>query len=290
VQGLFLGLGAGAHVAGALSLLGSLICMARTVAADGLKKKMLWLSGGVLMFLVAVLADAKQVILAYFPALLLLLFGLVRLRWSRIIVALPLLAGIVLGAFSYYRPLRMALDWTLISRGIIGKTQAFAGIASRLGYNASGWIFGLGPGNSVSRVALMGIYIKADSPVRLLGLVPESTTTELWNLTFSNWLFASSSVWSMASSWLGLLGDLGLAGLAQYLWVVWSVWRHLKPIGMWQVQVARSVLLMSVLLGLLYSWLEEPSFMVPAALMIGLGLTHSQQARASRQDEDLANS
>jgi hypothetical protein len=277
VQGLYVGMGAGAHVAGGVSLLGSLICLARALSWAGLKARPLWLLGSAALFVVAVLADAKQVIVVFLPALALMMFALLRLRWTRVAVMLPVLGIAVLGAFSYYRPLQMALDWSLISRGVLGKVQAF-GVITSFSAGASGWLFGLGPGNSVSRVALMGLegYIKPNSPVRLLGLSPSPTTIELWNLTSQNWLFASSSVWSLASSWLGLLGDLGLAGLGAYCWLLWRLWTGLRPAGNEQVHIARAVLLMCMLLGFLYSWLEEPGFMVPAALMIGLGLVRNE--------------
>ena len=274
VQGLFVGMVAGSHVTGAVALLGSLLCMARAAIASKAKARPLWLVGVAVLFIVAVLADAKQVIVAFFPAMALLLLGHLRLHWTRTIMALAVLAGVILGAFSYYRPLQAALDWAFISRGLFGKLQAFGVIASRLSSKAGGWIFGLGPGNSVSRVALMGMegYIKPNSPVRLLGLNAAKTTLELWNLTYSNWQSAASSVWTSISSWLGLLGDLGLAGCALYLWMTWRLWRSLNSDAGWQSRLARAVLLMSMLLGFTYSWLEEPCFMLPAALIVGLGL------------------
>jgi hypothetical protein len=282
VQGLFLGMGAGAHVAGGLTLVGSLICLAKAAASAKLKAGPFWLLGGIFLFLVAVLADAKQVIIAFFPALVLMLLGLVRLRWNRAIVALPVLAGIILGAFSYYRPLQIVLDWTLISRGVLGKVQAFAVVASRFSSSPGAWIFGLGPGNTVSRVALMSLerFVKPGSPVQLLGLNPALTTLELWNLTTSNWLFSASSVWSSVSSWLGLLGDLGLVGFGIYIWMCLSIWRGLNSKAVWQTRIARAVLLMCGLLGFMFSWLEEPGFTIPASLVVGLCLAIAQAREA----------
>jgi hypothetical protein len=87
-------------------------------------------------------------------------------------------------------------------------------------------------------------------------------------------LFSGSSVWTGISSWIALLGDLGLMGLGLYLWMSWTLWRHLQPIHRhWQTTAAKSVLLMTGLLGLIYSWLEEPAFTLLAALVVGLGLT-----------------
>jgi hypothetical protein len=274
VQGLFIGMGAGAHVAGAVALLGAMICTARAVSALSPKARPIWLLGAALLFLIAVLADAKQVIIGFLPALLLILLSLMRLRWTRVVVVLPALAVLILGAFSYYQPLQVVLDWVLISRGVYGKVQAFFVIAARLSSSVGRWLLGLGPGNSVSRVALMGLeaFVKPGSPVALLGLRSALTTSDILVLTSSNWLFSSSSVWSGVSSWLGLLGDLGLAGLGLYIWMCWRIWHGLKsPVG-WQSRVARGVLLMCGLLSVMYSWLEEPGFTLSAALVVGLGL------------------
>jgi hypothetical protein len=258
-----------------------MICAARAVSASSLKARPIWLLGAAVLFLVAVLADAKQVIIGFLPALLLVLLSLMRLRWTRVVVVLPFLAVLILGAFSYYQPLQVVLDWVFISRGVYGKLQAFFIIAARLSSNVGRWLLGLGPGNSVSRVALMGLeaFVKPGSPVALLGLRSAFTTLDIQVLTASSWLFSSSSVWSGVSSLLGLLGDLGLAGLGLYIWMYWRIWPRLQSPAVWQSSVARGVLLMCGLLSVMYAWLEEPGFTLPAALVVGLGLTAEAEGR-----------
>lgn len=285
VQGTFIGLGAGHHVAGGVALTGTLICVSRGLSSIAFRGKPAWLLGAILLFIIPVLSDAKQNIVAFLPALVFLLL-MFRVRWTGLIFALPLLALAVLAAFLYYPPLQMALDWSRVSQGLLGKAEAFIVIARNASNNPGGWLFGLGPGNSISRVALMGMegYIKTDSPVALLGLGFARTTQEIWQLTFSNWLFASSSVWSGISSWLGLLGDFGLAGLILYLWMCWSLWRNLKGSRNWEVSTAKSVLIMSGLLGAIYSWLEEPGFTLLIGLVVSLGLIASE-----KKDERVQN-
>ncbi len=274
VRGFFIGMGAGAHVAGAVCLVGALVCCARVLAADQMRTRLLWLLGGGALFLATILADAKQVIIPFLPALVLVLIVSMRFRLGRVLAFLPLLAAGILGAFSLYRPLQIALDWTLISRGVLGKAEAFAVIAEKLSLSWTRWIVGLGPGNSISRVALMGLeaFVKRDSPVALLNLGPAAVTKELWTMTTSNWLFSASSVWSGISSWLGLIGDLGLAGLGLFAWTYGKVWLSVRTRHGWEAGAARAVLLMTVLLGFLYSWLEEPGFTLTTALVVGLGL------------------
>jgi hypothetical protein len=125
--------------------------------------------------------------------------------------------------------------------------------------------------------------------VALLGLGLAPTTQEIWKMgaeVSEGWLFSGSSVWTGISSWTALLGDLGLLGLGFYLWMACTLWHCLKG-REWQTAVAKSALLMSCLLGVIYSWLEEPAFTLLVALVVGLALTavpHGQE-RARQASE-----
>jgi hypothetical protein len=273
VQGLFIGMGAAAHVAGAVSVVAGIVCVARGLSDDQRRSKIAWIVAGIVLSLVAVIADAKQVIIAFLPALVVVLVISGRLRVPWIVLSSAVVVAVTAVVFALYHPLQKALDWELISRGALGKLNAFSVIAGKLSTGWAQWIVGLGPGNSVSRVAMMGLdaFVKHDSPVYLLGLGPAATTVELWNLTASSRLYASSSVWSFVSSWLGLLGDLGLAGIMVYVWALAVVWRNLRRGHGWEQAAAQAVILMMIFLAFLYSWLEEPGYTVTAALVIGLG-------------------
>jgi hypothetical protein len=273
VQGFFIGMGAGAHVAGAVSLLGSLVCIARARWKGNIGSIVTWVSCGAVLFLVAIVADAKQVVIAFLPALLLVVLFSTRRRVTWVMVAIPIFAILVFAVFTLYPPLQKVLDWAFINRGAQGKMGAVALIAGRLSTGWVHWLIGLGPGNSVSRVSVMALegIVRHDSPVYLLGLRPSATTVELWNLTASSRLFASSSAWSFISSWLGLLGDLGIAGLGVYSWTVAMMWVNLRGWSGWEAPSARAALLMMILLAFFYSWLEEPGYTLMAALVIGLG-------------------
>ena len=101
---------------------------------------------------------------------------------------------------------------------------------------------------------------------------------------YQSWLFYGSSVWSGISSWLGLFGDLGLIGLGIYLWMSWQLWRNLKGPHKWEASVAKGVLIMVGILGVMYSWLEEPGFTLIAALIVGLGLIAREGRNGSVQN------
>lgn len=283
VQGTFIGLGAGHHVAGGVALLGTLVCTARGLSTTATMQRLAWLTAGALLFIIPVLSDAKQNIAAFLPVLGLLLVSF-HVRWVALMAAVPVLALTLFIAFTTYEPLQAITSSSSVERGLQAKTQGMRIVANHLSENPAGWPFGLGPGNSVSRVALMGMerYLKPDSPVALLGLGLAPTTQQIWQMgaeASQGWLFSGSSVWTGISSWIALLGDLGLMGLSLYLWMSWTLWRHLQAIHRhWQTTAAKSVLLMTSLLGLIYSWLEEPAFTLLVALVVGLGLTVASDA------------
>jgi hypothetical protein len=292
IQGTFVSMGNGHHVSGGIALIGVLICMARGVSAPILKKRATWLFGALALFLIPILSDAKQNIIAFLPAASYLLItmrgsqdNLRRGRWTALVIALVIFAVAIYTAFLFYPPLQIAVDWSQLSHGLQGKMGAILIIIDKMSHRPGEWLFGLGPGNSVSRVALMamGDYIRTDSPVAFLGLATARTTEEIWDMTFSDSFFARSSVWSGISSWFGLFGDLGLTGLLIYLWMCWRIWRSLGDISMWQSGAAKSAFIMTGLLGGIYSWLEEPGFTFPIALIVGLALIENAKAMASRQ-------
>ena len=258
-----------------------------------MKKRLIWLTAGVVLFVIPVLADAKQVIIAFLPALFLLLFTTLTIHWKRAVLVLPVLSGAVLGSFSYYRPLRMVLDWTLISQGAFGKIEALYLIARKFQARPAGWFLGLGPGNSISRIAFLAIeesVVKPGSPTNLVELRPAPATRELLQLTASNWLFSASSVWSGISSWLGLFGDLGFPGIGIYIWICTWLWKNMPRGHSWEAAAARAVMVMAGVLGFLFSWLEEPGFMLTVALVVALGLVSGKKHIGSVVDENSVSS
>ncbi len=282
VQGTFLGMGAGHHVAGAVALTGTLVCVARGLSSAAFRQKLAWLVAGVVLLIVPILADAKQNIAASLPAVLMLTSMFVRFRRTGLVIALPIFALALLGASLYYPPLRQITDWSQMRDIVENKERALAIITDRLSATTGGWLFGVGPGNSVSRVALMGMesYLNSASPVALLGLGTAPLTREVWGMRTSGSLIFSS-VSSGISSWGGLLGDLGLVGLGFYVWMGWQLWQHLKKRRGWETAAARAALVMAGILGMLYSWLEEPGFALTVALIVGLALNTSENQHGS---------
>lgn len=207
--------------------------------------------------------------------MVLLVFGLTRARLSYGLIVVPVVLVVLVAVFTYYRPFQRFFDWELLSKGSLGKVMAFEIIADNASDIPGGWLFGLGPGNSISRVALMGLpgYVNPASPVYMLGLTPAPATKEIWAMGYSSSVRASTSIWSGISSVLGLFGDLGLIGLFLYLWMCWKIFQVLRGRTTWEAGAAIGFLAMAGILGAAYDWLEEPGFMLYGAMMVGLALT-----------------
>jgi hypothetical protein len=283
VQGTFIGQGAGAHMAGAICLTGVMIAVARSPYETTRRRKVVWLAVAGLLFLIPILGDANQATVAFLPAIGIIFLSSRGLKVSQLILPGLGILAVVYAGFLFYPPLQRLGDKDILSRGIRGKTEAVVWVGGVMSHSPAGWILGLGPGNTVSRVALLsvGATVRGDSPIRLLGLKMAPVTSDLLLKTKNNWMYASSSAWSGISSWLGLLGDLGIAGVALYLWIVFRLWSASAGSGGWQVGVARGSMLMAGILGGVYSWLEEPSYTLVAATVIGLALIAADGAATS---------
>jgi hypothetical protein len=277
VQGTFIGQGAGAHIAGGCALLGVLIAIGVAVYETSFGKKAALLSGAALLFVIPVLGDAKQAILAFVPAFLVTLAGASKFKLTRLVVPTLVGCSFLFAAFELYQPLQLILNGKLISQGVSGKTAGVITLARFLTKTPTGWLFGIGPGNSVSRVALLtsGGMVSSDSPLSSLGLRVSPTTDELIRTTDTNYVYSSSSAFSTQGSWQGLIGDVGPIGLAVYVMLGWTIWRTIRGATGWRPVVAQSAIVMSVLLGGIYSWLEEPGFTLLVAFILGLTIIDS---------------
>jgi hypothetical protein len=142
----------------------------------------------------------------------------------------------------------------------------FYGIRAILAYMHSplNWLLGLGPGHTISRLG--GWFIKDYwSLLGPLGATIHPVTTEVLDFTRSYWLVYSSSFFSPIFGWSGLWGDLGLLGIGAYLFLAYLVWQHFG------LDDSLKVTLLAVLvLGFIFTQLEEPGFMLSIAFMLGL--------------------
>ncbi|HVX65404.1 MAG TPA: hypothetical protein VHA11_02315 [Bryobacteraceae bacterium] len=284
VQGSFLGQGAGAHVAGAVALVGVLAAVTRAANERAGLRQQGFIALAMAMFFLPILSDAKQVIICFIPAVLVALVSSGRLKVSRLVLPFLILCLGFTAAFRFYRPLQQLGDSEKIEVGLLTKLDAVDLILEGMLRTTGGWLIGVGPGNSVSRIALLtsGAEVMESSPVARLGLKTAPLTREILRANTQNYLSNNSSVWTGVSSWSGLMGDLGLAGLLLYLALNWKLWRALGRQGSWAAAAGKGGLVMAGLLGFVFSWLEEPGFTLLVAAVIGLALAAPARVESAR--------
>jgi hypothetical protein len=279
VEGTFIGQGAGAHVAGGVALIGVLVCIAHAAFSHNKPKWPYILAAG-LIFVFPVLADAKQAIVCFVPGLIVIIVLSGRLQIHRLIAPAVVGSMFLYVAYLVYPPLQMVTNTQVIEGSMDRKITGVKDVLLAMGNTPAGWFVGVGPGNSISRVALLtrDAQVKPDSPVARLGLKTSPLTLQL--LRDDSKSGSLSSIATTASSWLGLLGDLGPLGLATYLWLCSAVWSALSRIHTANAAAARAGMIMAGLLGLVFSWLEEPGFILALASLMALALLEAKTSDA----------
>lgn len=294
IQGTFIGLGSGAHIAGAVTFVGAIALCARAMrerARVGLSFALI-----AALLLTSIVADAKQVEIAAVPAILVLVFFsdvLTRqpavVRKVAAIGVLALAVGTVWIFAATYRPLNQPGGSQTIEQGERGKVVAFDLITEDMDTRPETLFVGLGAGNTVGKLATLtvGAGVKSNSPVAFLHLSQAQITAETLRLDKRNYVSASSSVWSGLSSVLGLFGDFGLVGIFAYAAAWWALLRPGARSRGPDRAVALSLATFAGLLGVFHIWLEEPNFMLPAAALFATAVAASI---AGRQNDDASDS
>jgi hypothetical protein len=294
IQGTFIGLGSGAHIAGAVTFVGAIALCARAMR----ERTRVGLSFALIaaLLLTSVVADAKQVEIAAVPAILVLVFfsdvlthqpAVVRKAAALAVLALAI--GTVWIFAASYRPLNQPGGGQTIEQGRRGKVVAFDLITEDMNTRPETLFVGLGAGNTVGKLATLtvGAGVKANSPVAFLHLGQAEITAEILRLDKSNYVSASSSVWSGLSSVLGLFGDFGLVGMFAFVAAWWALLRPGAKSRGPDRAVALSLVTFAGLLGVFHIWLEEPNFMLPLAALFATAVTASiagQNDHASDSD------
>jgi len=126
------------------------------------------------------------------------------------------------------------------------------------------WFFGLGPGHTVGRLGgwMLAEYWSLLSP---LGATVHPASKAIWEVVTASWLGDQSSMFSPLFGWAGIWGDLGFLGLGAYLYLGYLVWSKLC-----KDDFSKFLVLNIVVVGLIFSQMEEPGFMLFTALIIGL--------------------
>jgi len=289
VQGTFIGVGSGAHIAGAVATVGAIGACARALRAHQNRGK--WLLLAVALMLLTIAADAKQVIIAAIPAFLVLILlsnivvgGSAQAQRRARYGALMLCVVFFTALFVTYAPLRSSSQNYNVA-GSNGKFLATRLIVGAMSGRPEAFLVGLGPGDTVGKLAILtvGSGLKGSSPVGFLHLGQSEITAKVLALDNGNYVVASSSVWTGLSSALGLFGDLGLLGLLAYIMAWWALLRGAgrRPSNERAVVVALSTF--AAILAVIMIWLEEPNFMLPLIALLASSVASASvvPARAS---------
>lgn len=272
VVGTLLGASAGAHVMAGVTALFGLALVAwgfSTSLARGL-----WASLLAAPFIVAIplVADAKQVVFVL-PVAAAMLFVTTRGLSRKVAILVPVIAAVAF--LVILEPAgQTALGFIQrASNGQSGKLASVDILLHEMGKDDS-WAFGLGPANSLSRAAFMtGDYLKADSPLGAIGLVPATLPALL--VAESQRVASGTSFNLPLSSALGIFGDVGIVGALAYGWVLASTCLALFRKDTWLARCALAGWAMSFPLALVFDWWEQPPFMLSIGLLTALALTEA---------------
>ena len=154
-------------------------------------------------------------------------------------------------------------EWGPEGAGREIKTAPFR-IATSYYTSPLNWLFGLGPGHTFGR---MGGWFLRDFENLFAPLygTTHPASADAWDALWNNWIAVESTLYSPFFGWAGIWGDLGLVGLGTYLYLASIVWRNLCL-----DDLSKYFMLIVFVVGLIFTQMEEPGFMLFVALLIGL--------------------
>jgi len=276
VKGTLLKTGAGHHVSAGGGAVGFLI-----IARHKRIPRALAIVYGVVSLFLIVVADAKQVLFAL-PAALLVLGVTGGAKRSLGPLIGNLLGGILMAvtaviAMALYSATSAALDF--ITRSFdndTGKLAVLTAVWNDMSDSAPNLLFGLGPGETVSRFAFLttpGLF-REGTPVQLLGLSVSRGADRYQAIAQSGAYNGGNSSFNGAqSSLLGILGDYGLVGFGVFVALVVAIIRALLRAERSSIRAtALAGWTMLIPLAIVFDWLEQPPFTLAVMLITGLAL------------------
>ncbi|MDF5720864.1 MAG: hypothetical protein PUP91_10345 [Rhizonema sp. PD37] len=276
VKGIFLKMGAGHHVGGAIAFTVAIYILFSNV----FRSPWLRFTLPLIFAYEVIMCDAKQVFAAFAAALVILLLTKVGDigKIIQYLVITVIAFGVLCWAAETIAPaLKLILEPVRVNGGLQGKSSVFTILPSYF-HSQLNWLFGLGPGHTTSRLGwLIPTYINVLQPFGV-------TKTDIFNVIyaaqeanyFSNSI-TGSSLFSPLFSWAGIWGDLGVVGLTSYLYLWLIVWRYCKN------DLSRFFILTAFCFGLIFSWMEEPAYMLFMVSIVGIQWQESKQKKEQQK-------
>jgi hypothetical protein len=266
VQGIFYHSGSG-HVVGA-SVSASFAIYYFAIA----QSRPLWIRAFVLVAGLGniLTSDAKQVLLSFMVA-----FAVLALSKKDIAKSIGYLIAFAIFLFAFSWAIQNVEALSAFNTWIRPEIYGVDGEATKMKisgirivlahfWSPLNWLLGLGPGHTIDR---LGGWMIRDYSGLLLPLGATETTIgyETWQYVAASWLAEGSSMFSPFWGWAAIWGDIGILGLIAYLYLGFIVWRKFCLDDM-----SRFLLLTIMVHGFIFTQLEEPSYMLSMAMMIGI--------------------
>lgn len=240
------------------------------------KNRPLWLRISIILAAVyqTQISDSKQVFLALVAGALLVVISNVGDPIKIFKYGLPTVVIVMTAAWAYQNLdiefLNAYKNWTS-REGIFGadgaatqtKLAAFPIVHS---YYESflNWLFGIGPGHSVTRLG--GWMLRKYSSILIpLGATVHPSSAEVFQVVKDGWIAKQSTIFFPLFTWAGIWGDIGLVGLASYVYLGSIVWRRLCT-----TNLSKFLILSTLVFGFILTQMEEPGHMLTVAYMLGL--------------------
>jgi hypothetical protein len=264
--GVFFVSGAGNYVSATVSLVFALYFSTRR--QDNLYVKLAIASAALWHIL---FSDSKQIMLAYGLAWMLLILISIKdiIKTLKLLISFICLGSIGLWCIQNVEAFKAYTAWArpeLYGADGLAWYAKFYSIRAILDHYQSpfNWLVGLGPGHSVSR---LGAWFLRDFAAILgpLGSTRTSIGADSMDFVANFWLTSGSSLFSPIFGWAGIWGDLGLLGLGSYLYLGYLVWKHFGLDNHLKV-----TLLSIFIMGLIFTQMEEPGYMLSIAYILGL--------------------
>jgi hypothetical protein len=276
VKGIFLKMGAGHHVGGDVALtFGVYFLLASGVRSIWLRIFVFILCIGNILY-----ADVKQVVIAFLVSWFILILTQLKEIVKAIMylgIAIPITTGVLKIINTLYAGIRYISDMEVVTEAFQYKLSVFSIITSFYKSDLN-WLFGLGPGHTISRLGwLRKDYLQILQP---LGVTGTSVFDTVFNAQESYYWSNSgtgSSMYSLLFSWAGIWGDLGFLGLGVYLYLWFLVWKYICL-----DKISKFFLITVFVAGLIFSWMEEPAFMLFVASLIGLQWQKHQAEKSNK--------
>lgn len=264
--GVFFVSGAGNYISATVSLMFALYLFRQ-------KNILLWIRTSVMLAAIwhLLFSDSKQLVLAYGVAWILLILVNSKdiAKTIKLVIGLFLTLYIAIWCVQNVEVFSAYTAWArpeLYGSDGLAWYAKFYSVKLILSHYESplNWLFGLGPGHTVSR---LGAWFLRDY-ASLLGPLGSTTTSigqQSMDFVAGFWLTSGSSLFSPIFGWAGIWGDVGFLGLGAYMYLSYLVWRNFC-----RDDILKVTLLSVFVVGCIFTQMEEPGYMLTIVFILGL--------------------